>query len=242
MQPISIQENAIFLADSHHHSLYNNVLDDFFLHLLQTPKRQIFLLGDIFDFLVGEVPKSVADNQKTLEILQKLSLKHEIYYFEGNHDFSLQSLPYFKNIHYYPLKNQPACFLLNNQKAYLAHGDIFLNWHYRCYTNFIRNPFVLTFFNLFDAFLYPKIFRYLQKKKKIKYNYSKDFIQTRIQKYQENLHAKSPFYIIEGHFHLGKIKQISSINYIGLPLFTCKKTYFIVKFDNYSLSFKPKEF
>ena len=30
MQPISIQQDAIFIADSHHHSLYNNVLDDFF--------------------------------------------------------------------------------------------------------------------------------------------------------------------------------------------------------------------
>ena len=40
MQPISIQQDAIFIADSHHHSLYNNVLDDFLTSLLKSKKRQ----------------------------------------------------------------------------------------------------------------------------------------------------------------------------------------------------------
>lgn len=242
MQPISIQKNAIFIADSHHHSLYNNVLDDFLTSLLQVSKRQIFLMGDIFDFLVGEIPKSIIDNQKTLEILKKLSLKHEIHYFEGNHDFSLQNLSFFQNIYYYPLTMQPICFLFNQQKAYLAHGDIFLNWRYHFYTHLIRNHFVLAFLNNFSSILYPKLLFYLQNKKKIKYNYPKDFIDNRIHKYKENLDIPSNSYIIEGHFHLGKIERLHSINYIGLPLFTCKKTYFIVEFDSYSLSFKTKEF
>ena len=242
MQPISIQQDAIFIADSHHHSLYNNVLDDFLISLLKSKKRQIFFMGDIFDFLVGEVSRSITDNQKTLEILKKLSLKHELHYFEGNHDFSLQNLPFFKNIHYYPLAKQPICFLFNQQKAYLAHGDIFLNWHYHFYAHLIRNHFILSFLNCFNSILYPKILSYLQNKNKIKYNYPKDFINNRIRKYQKKLGIHSDSYIIEGHFHLGEIAKLDSINYIGLPLFTCKKTYFIVESNNYSLSFKTKEF
>lgn len=41
-----IQEGAIFIADSHHHSLYQNTLDSAFQELLQFSSRQIFLMGD----------------------------------------------------------------------------------------------------------------------------------------------------------------------------------------------------
>lgn len=91
-----IQEGAIFIADSHHHSLYQNTLDSAFQELLQFSSRQIFLMGDIFDFLVGSVQQSLRDNQKTLELLEQLSFKHKIYYFEGNHDFLLSQIPHFK--------------------------------------------------------------------------------------------------------------------------------------------------
>ena len=66
---IIIQENAIFIADAHHHSLYQNTLDSIFKELLESQRRQIFLMGDIFDFLVGYVEQSLKDNQKTLELL-----------------------------------------------------------------------------------------------------------------------------------------------------------------------------
>lgn len=242
MPPIEIKENAIFIADSHHHCSYRNTLEDFFASLLKTPKRQIFLMGDIFDFLVGEVPKSVYENKKTLELLEKLSLQHEIHYFEGNHDFSLKNIPYLRNIRCYPIEMQPVCFSFNQKNAYLSHGDIFLSWHYKLYTKIIRNHKILSFLNRFSRFLYPKILQYLQNKKNLTFHYSDDFIQNRIRNYKNKYPITDNSYIIEGHFHLGKTQNIDSINYIGLPLFACKKSYFIVEFYNYYLCFKSKEF
>lgn len=40
-------------------------------------------MGDIFDFLVGGVQQTLIENQKTLQLLEKLSFRHEIYYFEA---------------------------------------------------------------------------------------------------------------------------------------------------------------
>ncbi|WP_297809996.1 metallophosphoesterase [uncultured Helicobacter sp.] len=247
---LRIQEGAIFIADSHH-SLYQNTLDSIFQELLQSSRKQIFLMGDIFDFLVGGVQKSIKDNQKALELLEQLSLKHEIYYFEGNHDFLLSQISYFKNICCFPLESQPICFDFGKNKAYLAHGDVFLNWHYAFYTKIIRQNFFIKFLNLFSSFLYPKILHYLQNKKRLKnqsYSASKALSNDdklallRIESYQKTLAIPIDSYIIEGHFHWGKSARFHSVNYIGLPFFACKKQYFVVEYTNYCLSLIEKEF
>lgn len=235
-KPIVIKEGAIFIADSHHNSLYQNTLDSIFAKLLESKKCQIFLMGDIFDFLIGPALKSISDNQRTLELLEQLSLKHTIYYLEGNHDFLLKTIPYFKHIHYFPLSMQPVLCSFNNKSAYLAHGDIFLSWHYKIFSKIIRNEFLITFLNLFSSILYPKITHFLQDKSEKKKNFNplfeKNFVQfaqLRIKKYLQKLPISSDFYIIEGHFHQGNCITSQRINYIGLPFFACKKKYFIVE-------------
>ena len=242
--PPKIQENAIFLADSHH-SFYNNSLDEFFDYLLTLSPRQIFLLGDIFDFLVGNIEKSIKDNQQILEKLEKISKIHNIYYFEGNHDFLLKNLSYFKAIKYYPIKKQPALFLLNKEKIFLAHGDIYNNLSYKIYTALIRNKAILTLLNSLDSFLflYDKIISHL-KNKDIRYIFDdvENFVQKRIQKYIQNTNESEKFFIIEGHFHIGKSLKFNSVNYYGIPCFSCKKKYFIVEFKNNCLSLIQKEF
>ncbi|TLD85037.1 metallophosphoesterase [Helicobacter sp. MIT 11-5569] len=243
--PIIIKENAIFIADSHHNNLYQNTLDSIFIELLESKKCQIFLMGDIFDFLVGPVTQSIKDNQHTLELLEKLSLKHEIYYLEGNHDFLLDTIPYFKKIHYFPLSKQPILCSFNGKISYLAHGDVFLGWNYKVFSKIIRNKFLITFLNLFSKILYPKITHFLQnrsiKKKNINQHFAQNFekfSQERIIKYLSRLPILRDSYIIEGHFHLGITTRSREINYIGLPFFACKKKYFIVKCANDCLILK----
>lgn len=234
-KPIIIKEGAVFIADAHHSSLYHNTLDFTFTELLQSQKRQIFLLGDIFDFLVGPVSQSIQDNQKTLRLLEQLACKHEVYYLEGNHDFLLQTLPYFKNIRYFSLKEQPVACLLNNHNAYLAHGDIFLTWHYKIFSKIIRNKRLILFLNLFTAILYPKIIHFLKNKNDHRRHDSTleedftNFAQLRIKNYHKAISLPKNAYIIEGHFHQGNHAKEQGIHYIGLPFFACKKKYFIVE-------------
>ncbi|WP_104721978.1 UDP-2,3-diacylglucosamine diphosphatase [Helicobacter mesocricetorum] len=243
LNSITIKENAIFIADSHHHSLYRNTLDDFFQSLLPLSKRQIFLMGDIFDFLVGDIAQCLKDNQKTLNILEQLSLKHEIYYLEGNHDFLLHKIPLLKNIHCFSIQSQPICCILNQKKAYLAHGDILLSWHYKLYTALMRQRITIAFLNLFKNFLYPALITHLKAKTlKESPKDSSHFITQRILDYIKQYDIQQHSYIIEGHFHLNKHIKFHTINYIGLPLFACKKKYFVVEYENNYLSLKMKEF
>ncbi|WP_299547040.1 metallophosphoesterase [uncultured Helicobacter sp.] len=244
-KPIIIEEDAIFIADSHHNSLYQNTLDSIFTELLESKKRQIFLMGDIFDFLVGLVPQSLKDNQHTLELLKQLSLKHQVYYLEGNHDFLLKEIPTFENISYFPLNAQPILCQFNNKNAYLAHGDILLSWHYKIFSKIIRNKFFIIFLNFFSNFLYPKIIYFLQnknikKKKQESYFYQNfiNFAQMRVEKYQKRISIPNDSYVIEGHFHRGNCIKYQNINYICLPFFACKKKYFIVKCDDNCLTLK----
>ncbi|MCH5323499.1 MAG: metallophosphoesterase [Helicobacter sp.] len=244
-KPIEIKKNAIFIADSHHHSLYRNTLDDFLDSLMKIPQTQIFLMGDIFDFLVGGIKECLRDNQPTLQKLESLSKIHEIFYFEGNHDFILSKIPYFYNIHCIELAQQPVIFLLNNREVFLAHGDIFINQKYRFYTFLIRNTFLITLLAFLNRFIsiYPQIIKHL-KAKKIHYGLPnvKNFILQRIDCYQKKYPQKTNFDIIEGHFHLGEKMQNHQINYQGLTSFSCKKEYFIVEFQNNCLSLTKKEF
>lgn len=248
---LRIRQGAVFIADSHHHSFYCNTLNSIFQNLLQSPSCQIFLMGDIFDFLVGNVQKTLEDNQETLKLLEKLSKKHEIYYFEGNHDFLLSKISYFKNICCFPFDAQPVCFEFGNKKAYLAHGDIFLSQYYKFYTKIIRQPFVVRFLDFFSIFLYSKILHYLQNKKKFqnlnlnsnKFSQNNDKLAIlRIEKYQKKMTIPVDSYIIEGHFHWGKSVKFNKVNYIGLPFFACKKRYFVVEYTNDCLSLSEKEF
>ena len=82
------------MADAH-----ENVNRDGFLKFLRAvdsgeikESPQIFLLGDIFDFLTGEGEYTQKFYAEHLRLINKISQKVEIFYFEGNHDFRLSNL------------------------------------------------------------------------------------------------------------------------------------------------------
>lgn len=128
-----IRDGAIFLADSHH-AFYRDTLSDFFAFLIESAKIkstknldsieskqkiQLFLLGDIFDFLVGGIKQSQRDNAEVLGQLETLSELYEIYYFEGNHDFNLSQIPQLSQLKVFSIKEQPVFFALpKNAKLY----------------------------------------------------------------------------------------------------------------------------
>ena len=109
-EQIVIKNGAIFIADSHENENRENFW--YFLRALKngdikTP--QLFLMGDMFDFLAGECEFFVKFYERYVRTIDELGEKMEIYYFEGNHDFNLASL--FKNIKIYPIGVQPARFV-----------------------------------------------------------------------------------------------------------------------------------
>lgn len=222
---LSIQNEAIFVADSH----YNEKNKEFLLFLKKIESKeilcsQLFLMGDMIDFISGESRYFIKQNYQVIELLNKLSKDIQIVYVEGNHDYNLKLI--FPNINVIKRENQPLLAKLeNNQTISLSHGDNFINWKYDLYCKIIRNTFFLQFMNLIDInfFISKKIENTLVNKNIChKMNNFKQIVEKRIKNYNTDI-------VIEGHYHQGDIYNINNKKYVNIPSLCCQKEYVKIK-------------
>ncbi|PAF47706.1 hypothetical protein BKH41_07095 [Helicobacter sp. 12S02232-10] len=229
-----IKDGALFIADSHYMDSDYRFFN-FVRKLILSPPKQVFLMGDIFHLLIGHLPSSQKQNFPLISLINELSDKTEIFYFEGNHDFGIDSflLP---KVKLYPRSLQPALFIWKEKRFLLAHGDIFLTRSYDFYIRTLNNPITLSFLKILDRLSFGIIYGAIAKKicqksiKPLQINEKvfKKFSLERFQKYSKfakknNLGSIDG--IIEGHFHIGKNLK----HYISLPSFYCQKSAFIIQ-------------
>ena len=218
-----LKGGAVFIADAHYPN-HNSKLFDF-LKLIESGQiktKQLILMGDIFDLLVGESKYLKKTFKKEIEFLNNLAEKIEIIYIEGNHDFNLNSL--FPDIKTIPIDKQPIIMQHKHLTISIAHGDKYeMPISYKIFTKFIRNRFILKI--LPDIIAKRKLKSMKSKKicKKIK-NF-----KTLAKKIAKNHNANL---IIEGHYHQGEVIN----NYISLPSFACSNQYGV--FNGNSVEFK----
>ncbi|MBQ6223824.1 MAG: metallophosphoesterase, partial [Campylobacter sp.] len=89
-----IKSGAIFLSDAHANT--NRANFRAFLQELNSLENenlpsQIFMLGDMFDFLANTT-YSQKFYEFEINLINEISKKCEIFYFEGNHDFNLAEI------------------------------------------------------------------------------------------------------------------------------------------------------
>ena len=210
---ITIKEQALFIADSHypHHG-------DAFLDLLkklesgELQTSQLFLMGDNFDLLFGYNDYIKTFSQEAIALLQTLSKKLEIHYFEGNHDFCLEEL--FPNMQVYSREQQPVTYKLGDKKVAISHGDKYVTgFGYDLYCKVLRNRTTLTLLKPFEKAIINHRMKKLSKKHIcfIFHGFEK-----RVGQILEN-YAEADL-VIEGHFHQSKILG----KYISLPSLACQ--------------------
>jgi len=222
-----IQNNAIFIADSHYNKARTQ-LHELLLNIktCKIETKQIFFMGDIFDFLTSELDYFKCINYQITSLINELALSHEILYLEGNHDYNLQEI--FPTINVIKRENQPFLIEQNNQNIVLSHGDIFTPVGYNIYTAIIRNSNFLKFLNFFDKDNFITKFteeKLMNKKICFKQNNFLGFVHDRINYYQADL-------IIEGHFHQGYISD----KYINVPSLACDNRYMIYQNNQFSFN------
>ncbi len=217
---LSIKQGAIFVADSHY-----NQKNQQLLNLLEKVENdeiktsQLFLMGDMIDFISGESRYFIRQNSAVINLLNKLSNKIEIIYLEGNHDYNLKTL--FPNIKVIKRENQPFFAKLEEKTVSLSHGDNFINWKYDLYCSFIRNTIFLRFMNFIDInfFISKKIEEALVKKNIChKMKDFKKLVNKRINNYDTDI-------VIEGHCHQGEIYFIDNKKYVNIPSLCCQNLY-----------------
>jgi len=226
----TIKDGAVFVADVHFNPNRRDFLD--FLVDIKNGKletSQLFLMGDIFDFLAGEIDYFKTQNREVIELINELSNKIEILYFEGNHDYNLASL--FPNVTVFKREMQPIAFLFDDKNVALAHGDIFTPLGYNIYTVIIRNHPLLVFLNKIDKnnWLTKKIDFWLRGKT-LSHIFSnfEDFATQRLKTYRNNIDADI---FIEGHFHQGRFfedKENKKV-YYNLSSFAVDSSYLMIQ-------------
>jgi len=205
-----LKKGAILIADSHYPT---HKKEEFLSFLYAIENRtlkteQLFLMGDIFDLLVGTSSYLKNEHKEEIALINKIAQKIEVYYLEGNHDFCLKNV-FNQNVKIIPIQNQPL-ILTHNSKTYaLAHGDIHNKQkRYLTYSKIIRSKIVLSFIPDFVAKI---VLKKLSKKRICKE--IKNF-----QSLVKSFKTKTD-YAIEGHFHQG----ITIDNYTAMPSFACSQ-------------------
>jgi len=221
---LSLKDDAIFIADSHYNKQridLKNILDDILCKKIKT--SQLFLMGDMFDFLCDEVTYFKKTNQKIIDTINKLSLEIQIIYLEGNHDFNLEKI--FTKCLVVKRNNQPLIIEQNKKFIAVSHGDIFTPNIYNIFTSIMRNRFFLKLLNLMD--INNNISKYFEEKLIVK-NICHDFEDfNKFAQNRLNLYKKYDdlSLIIEGHYHQGKEYD----KYINIPSLACGNFYSLVK-------------
>jgi len=212
---IEIQEGALFIADSHYPHHGSEIIT--LLQNLPQGTPQIFLMGDIFDILFDHASLLMEYNQKLIDLINVLSQQIEVFYFEGNHDFNLQTI--FPNVSIFALAQQPQFFSLDGKSVALAHGDKFtMGLGYRLYTKLIRTPWIRRLIPFQTKIIQAQIRKLKSKKICTKFDGFEERIEKILEHYQSDL-------VIEGHYHQGLQYQ----NYIALPSLVCQKQIGIIK-------------
>jgi len=209
----TIKEQALFIADSHypHHG-------DAFLDLLkklesgELQTSQLFLMGDNFDLLFGHNDYIQTFSKEAIVLLQTLSQKLEMYYFEGNHDFCLKDL--FPDMHVYTRVQQPITFKLDEKKVAISHGDKYVTgFGYDLYCKVLRNKTTLTLLKPFEKMIIDHRMKKLSQKHIC---FTFHGFEKRVGEILENYTGAD--LVIEGHFH-----QAQTVGkYISLPSLACQ--------------------
>ena len=229
----AIKPGAIFISDAHAGASRPQFLK--FLRALcstQSLPPQIFMMGDMFDFLANTTYVQ-RFYEEEIALINELSQKCEIFYFEGNHDFNLREI--FPRAKVYPNAAQPVKFMSESGEAVqIAHGDLFLPHLTQFALLSLRNRTFLKFMDLLDRALKFKISKIILKSQEGKNLYKKmpnfkDIIAPKIDFYAANL-------IIEGHYHQDEILYFGEKKYINLCSFGAgSKIYEVAKSEKFML-------
>lgn len=248
---IIIKTGAIFLADAHENATRRG-----FWKLLQSLEEkvfkppQLFLLGDVFDLAVYEISATRSFVRPYAQKLEALCEHMEVFYLEGNHDFSMKG--FFSKVRVFDIFSQPVLcvyekdphlqeILENNnnlrvkdiykskvQKIALLHGDKNL----ACMGSalmWLRKRWILLSLNIINIFCKKLISNKILSKQLEKNLFIKIKDFDKIAKNRLLLYPGADI-LIEGHFHQNKIYfNKNQISYFNLASFAHKCTYFVVQ-------------
>lgn len=224
-----LKPRAVFIADSHT-APYRPQLLSLLKSLNEKPPIQLFLMGDMFDVLVGNYPDSVERNREALDLISELAQKSEVFYFEGNHDYNLKStLP---GVKVYDRYEQPVFFEKDSLVIGISHGDVLSGRFHALYMRMIKSVGFVALIQWMNRYvlkngIWSQLDCWLQKKN-ICYPFDgfEKLAQKRLKKYRK---IRKVDVVIEGHYHQDKNYYDQGTEYINLGAHACNQSYYLLE-------------
>ncbi len=211
----------IFIADAHlkrpEDPNYRALVR--FLENLPADTETLYLLGDIFEFWIGNPSPVYGHYVEIVDCLQKVRGRGvRIVYFEGNHDFHLER--FFGEKLQAEVYRSGAMLEIGGQKVYLCHGDQInrKDYRYRVFRLLLHNPLVKALVPIFSRRLADQAAATLSRRSSSKHSH-----RGRRWDYGAILDsfARSRFdsgydAVITGHYHLPMLKREPGRLFISL--------------------------
>jgi UDP-2,3-diacylglucosamine hydrolase len=211
----------IFLADAHlrrpEDANYRTLIR--FLEQLPPDTDTLYLLGDLFEFWVGNPDPVYSHYREIIDCLKGVRGRGvRIVYFEGNHDFHLDR--FFERQLQAEVHASGAVLQIGAQQVYLCHGDqINLeDYRYRVFRLVFHNPLAKALIPLFSSRLAAHAASTLSKRsstqhaaRRVRWDY-----RVILDAFARRHFAAGCQAVITGHYHLPILKREDGHVFISL--------------------------
>lgn len=197
----------IFIADAHlkrpEHPNYRTLIR--FLEALPADTDTLFLLGDIFEFWIGNPKPVYSHYREIIDCLKNVRGRGvRIVYFEGNHDFHLTR--FFREQLQAEVYRGGAVLEIGGQKVYLCHGDEInrADYRYRVFRMLLHNPMVEALVPFFSRRLAASAAASLSSRSSKKRDYRRKRWDYReiLGRFARERFASGCQTVITGHYHI----------------------------------------
>jgi len=212
---------AIFIADAHlkrptdeNYRLLLRFLGD-----LPAGTDRLFIMGDFFEFWLGDSPAPFPHYHPVLEQLKVLTDRGvELFFFEGNHDFHLGR--YFSSAFNARVFPDSAELTMDGRRIYLCHGDMInrADHAYRLLRFAFRNPLTRLLARIvpssFPAWIAVNLGNHSKGKHKTarhKWDYTKLVEEFAAERFSEGFDV-----VVTAHFHRPLLQENGSKTLLAL--------------------------
>jgi UDP-2,3-diacylglucosamine hydrolase len=197
-----------------------------FLDLVQSDGKQLFILGDLFDFWFEYrtvIPKGY--HRLLAKLSEVVEKGVEVSYLAGNHDFWLGKC--FKDEIGMHVHAKPFSVAIRNAKFFLHHGDglAHKDLGYRILKRVLRNRLSIWLYSWLHPDLGVKLARFSSRKSR-DYTSQKDYGESDGMKmFAKQKIGEGYQYVIMGHNHKPVLQRIGNGYYVNLGDWISHYTY-----------------
>lgn len=205
-----MDRQTIFISDLHLSHNEPSTAQSFlkFLAELDSTTDALYILGDLFQFWIGDDDYSPF-NQQIKNAIKAASIKLPIYLMPGNRDFLLG--PTFAKESNCTLLTDPCVIDLYGKKTVLTHGDILCtkDARYIIFRTIIRLPYGIKIFLKLPLVVRCWLARKIQKYSALlKSTSNRETLEAEPKVVAQLLRQFSAEQIIHGHIHIASIEEL----------------------------------